>query len=349
MKKFFGLISGLILILCMVACNSNSVDITIDEPETPLENAIQKGETVYPVTIVDQVGREVVIEKAPKRLVSGYYISTSLLIALDLDELIVGLENNPEKRPVYSLSSPGLLDLPTVGSVKEFDLEGCASLNPDLVILPSKLKDTADTLEGLGITTIIVNPESEDLLLEMIDIVSVATNTEDRGAELKSFITENRDNLKARLDGAEEKRVYLAGNSSMLRTASNKMYQGGMIELAGGTNVAGELTDDYWANIDYEQLLAWNPDYIIMAADADYTIEDVLNDAAIAECNAVKTGNVYKIPSNIESLDSPVPGGILGSVWLASILHPDVISLEERDSIIEEFYESFYEFKANEE
>ena len=54
-------------------------------------------ESGYPVTLTDHAGRTVTIEKAPERLVSGYYISTSLLIALDLDEnggLIVLTDQN---------------------------------------------------------------------------------------------------------------------------------------------------------------------------------------------------------------------------------------------------------------
>ena len=29
-------------------------------------------------------------------------------------------------------------------------------------------------------------------------------------------------------------------------------------------------------NVSYEQILAWNPDYIVIAADATYTVEDIL-------------------------------------------------------------------------
>ena len=36
----------------------------------------------YPVTITDHLGREITIEKQPESFVSGYYISTSLMIAL---------------------------------------------------------------------------------------------------------------------------------------------------------------------------------------------------------------------------------------------------------------------------
>ena len=88
----------------------------------------------YPLTVTDQAGRQVTIESKPEKLVSGYYISTSVLIALGLDDEMAGIEAKANKRAIYKLSAPELMDLPSVGSAKEFDLEGCAALEPDLVI-----------------------------------------------------------------------------------------------------------------------------------------------------------------------------------------------------------------------
>lgn len=66
------------------------------------------------------------------------------------------------------------------------------------------------------------------------------------------------------------------------------MYQDTLLTNAGGKNVASELTDTYWANVSYEQILTWNPEYIIIAADASYSVDDVLNDANLANCTAIK-------------------------------------------------------------
>ena len=60
----------------------------------------------YPLTVTDQLGREVTIETEPKTLASGYYISTSLLIALGVQDELVGVEAKADKRTIYSLSAP---------------------------------------------------------------------------------------------------------------------------------------------------------------------------------------------------------------------------------------------------
>ncbi len=299
-------------------------------------------QTVYPVTVTDQAGREVTIEKEPSSIVSGYYISSSLLIALGLKDKVVGIEAKADKRPIYKLAAPEMTELPNVGTAKEFNLEACAALSPDLVILPMKLKDAAQSLTDLGITVLLVNPESQDLLTEMINTIATATNTNSEAAKLLAYIDSQKAILTSALSGVEPESVYLAGNSSFLSTAGPSMYQSSIIELAGGKNAADSITDTYWAEISYEQLLAWDPSYIIIASDAEYTIDDVMNDPNLAECTAVKNSHVYAIPGDVEALDSPVPAGILASVWLAGILHPDQVPTDTYTTEMTNYYETFY-------
>ena len=299
-------------------------------------------QTVYPVTVTDQAGREVTIEKEPSSIVSGYYISSSLLIALGLKDKVVGIEAKAAKRPIYKLAAPELTELPNGGTAKEFNLETCAALSPDLVILPMKLKDAAQSLTDLGITVLLVNPESQDLLTEMINTIATATNTNSEAAKLLAYIDSQKDMLTSALSGVEPESVYLAGNSSFLSTAGPSMYQSSIIELAGGKNAADSITDTYWAEISYEQLLAWDPSYIIIASDAEYTVDDIMNDPNLAECTAVKSSHVYAIPGDMEALDSPVPAGILASVWLAGILHPDQVSTDTYTTEMTNYYETFY-------
>ena len=315
-------------------------------PEAAAPTAPPHGasETSYPVTVTDQAGRQVTIESQPETLVSGYYITTSLLIALGLQDELVGIEAKADTRPIYALSAPELLELPSVGTAKEFDLEGCAALAPDLVILPLKLESAADSLAELGIPALLVNPEDQALLNEAVTLIGAATNTQARAQALLDFSAEQEQRLADTLAGAETPSVYLAGNSDFLSTAGDAMYQSDMIRMAGGVNAAAEITDTYWAEVSYEQVLAWDPDYIVLASDAGYTVDDVLADPNLAGCAAVENGNVFQIPGDAEAWDSPVPGGILGAVWLSSVLHPDLCPEADSLAVIDEFYQTFYGF-----
>lgn len=333
MKKIVALLLAFLILFSVSACS----------PAVPERNdAVSAGS--YPVTVTDHAGREVVIEKEPQKLVSCYYITTSLLMALDLEEKIVGVEDNPDYRPIYSLSAPHLLELPWVGTAKTLDVESCAALEPDLVILPLRLKDSAEILEKLGIDVLLVNPESQTLLTEMIRMVGKAANKSETAEKLISFIEAQRTSLETAFSEVDTPSVYLAGNSSLLQTAGDAMYQSDMIRLAGGKNVAADIEDTYWAEIDYEQLLAWDPEYIILASNAAYTVDDVLTDPNLTGCTAVKYGNVYQIPADAEAWDSPVPGSILGALWLSGILHPEFLNDTDCSAIMDDYYETFYNF-----
>lgn len=358
-KRISMILCGLLILLAgcaEVTTQTNGADTVVmeEKEETSTSEVAINGEqkqepdyeTGYPIVVTDQVGREVTIEKEPKTIVSGYYISTSLLIALDQEEKIVGVENNPEKRPVYEKSAPHLLELPQVGTVKELDLEQCALLQPDLMVLPFKLKDTANSLEQLGIPVLYVKPESKEFLDEAITLLGMVTNSNERVVELQSMIYEKNKEMQECIKESDKPTVYITGNSNFLSTAGSQMYQHSLIEAAGGENVAKELDDFSWAEISYEQLLAWNPEYIILAADAKFDIDTVLADENLAGCKAVKNGNVYQIPKTIESWDSPVPGSMLGSLWLANVLHPDVYDVSLYEAAVEEFYAQFYGFEV---
>ena len=321
------------------------IETTTEEVvEEVLEETQETLEVEYPVTLIDQLGREITIEKEPETLVSGYYITTSLLIALDQEEKLVGIEKGADKRNIYSLSAPTLQELPSMGSAKEFNLEGCAALNPDLVILPFKLKDVAGSLEELGITVLFVKPENQELLEETVEILGTATNAKERANALLTTMQNKTQEMSVLIEACEKPTVYISGNSDFLSTAGSQMYQNSLIENAGGVNVANDIEDSSWAEVSYEQILAWNPQYIVLASDAKFTVEDVLADENLAECEAVKNGNVYQMPNNIESWDSPVPGSMLGSLWLASVLHSEEYPNSLYEEAVEGFYSTFYGF-----
>lgn len=306
--------------------------------------AVSAEEVTYPFTVTDQLGREVTIESEPQSLVSGYYISTSLLVALGLEDQLVGIEAKADTRPIYSLAAPQLLELPSVGTAKEFDLEGCAALDPDLVIIPAKLKDSIPAMEELGLTVIAVNPEDDEKLAESLLLLGAATNTQEKADLLEAYYVEKKEELNSALAEVEKPSVYLAGTGSVLTAAGGSMYQNSLIENAGGTNAAAEITDASWTDISYEQLLAWNPDVILIAAEAEYTAEDVLNDENLSSVNAVANGAVYQFPNAFEAWDSPVTGCVLGSLWAASMLHPQEYAPETFEAEVTNFYETFYDF-----
>lgn len=320
--------------------NTSTEATNTPSPEpTPVEPA-------FPVTVTDQAGREVTIEKQPERIVSGYYISTSTLIAMDLAGKLVGIEARAETRPIYQLATPELLQLPNVGTARDFNMEACLALEPDLVVLPIRLSDAADTLADMGVPAILVSPESVDELLDMITLLAAATGISSPADYLYAYlevsffdITNSAQQISSR------KTVYFTGTSSYLSTAPEGMFQSSLISIAGGINAAGGLDGESRQEVSYEQLLVMNPEYIIIASEAGFDIEDILNDPQLESIHAVIEGQVYKMPAAFEAWDSPVPSSFLGMRWLQCIItdyaDPDEQMEKMRESAFD-FYNEFY-------
>lgn len=348
-NKWLAMLLAVVMVLSFAACGQEPAPAPQPEPTT---------DVTYPVTVKDMAGREVTLEKQPERIVSGYYISSSACIALGLTDKMVGIEDKSAKRPIYKLAAPALIDLPNVGSAKAFDLEACIATEPDLVILPMKQKDTAQTLQEMGIATLLVLPESHEQLIEMFTLIGTATNTVKQAEKLISYYNTKLSavtELTRDIPDDEKPVVYLGSTGDILRTAPREMYQASLITTAGGKNAGDVLEGSSWTDIDNETFLTMNPDIIVIPTDnfavssPDYTAEDVMNNPTFSDVTAVKNGAVYQMPVGYEAWDSPVPSGILGTLWMLKTLHPELYPAEQFAADVNEFYTVFYGFSVNEQ
>lgn len=348
-NKWLAMLLAVVMVLSFAACGQEPAPAPQPEPTT---------DVTYPVTVKDMAGREVTLEKQPDRIVSGYYISSSACIALGLTDKMVGIEDKSAKRPIYKLAAPALIDLPNVGSAKAFDLEACIATEPDLVILPMKQKDTAQTLQEMGIATLLVLPESHEQLIEMFTLIGTATNTVKQAEKLISYYNTKLSavtELTRDIPDDQKPVVYLGSTSDILRTAPREMYQASLITTAGGKNAGDVLEGSSWTDIDNETFLTMNPDIIVIPTDnfavssPDYTAEDVMNNPTFSDVTAVKNSAVYQMPIGYEAWDSPVPSGILGTLWMLKTLHPELYPAEQFAADVNEFYTVFYGFSVNEQ
>lgn len=296
------------------------------------------------ITVTDQLGRQVTVKKNPQRIISGYYISTTFLIALGLKDNLVGIEMQADKRPFYQKIAPEMIQLPGVGTAKALNIEECLKLNPDLVILPYHLKDMIPQLEEKGIPVIAIEPESLELLLESFALMGQATGKEKRAAEIIEYYNTKIDFIKGITANLNDRpRVYLSGSADPLTTITREMYQNMMIELAGGTNVTQDIATGYWANISLEQLLSYNPQVILMVQKASYDASQFKNNKQLQGMEAVKNNKIYTFPSALEQWDYPMPASILGILWLTHTLHPASYDRQTLEKDIISFYQEFYQ------
>lgn len=302
-----------------------------------------------PVTVTDQAGREVTLEAPAERIVSCYYLVTASLLTLGQGDKLAGIELKADSRELYRLCAPELLDLPGVGSGKETNIEAIAALEPDLVLLPKKQLEAAETLTGLGIPTAVVEPETYQAFNGLISMLGVLCGCEERAAELTGYYDGVVRRVTALTADADRPAVYLCGEASWLRSCAGGMYQREMIEMAGGRCVSAELEGTKWLDISAEQLAAWNPEIIFAVQYAQYSLDDIRNDPALSGVRAVAENRLNLIPSSIEAWDYPQPSSVLGLLWMTHILHPDLVSREDYFTEARNFYRTYFGLEITEE
>lgn len=355
-KKIVSLVLSLMIMgTSLVGCANHTVSTeqtstgteNVQESSTSTPNEVAQSETI---TVVDQLGRTVEVPREINRIVSSYYISSSLLIALGAEDKVVGLEMKADTREIYKKAAPEFLGLPGVGTSKSISVEETLALKPDLVILPYRLEEFIDQFEALNIPVIVVEPESMDQFLECITLIGTAIGEEERAEALLSYYEEKITEVNRLTEGLEERpRVYMSGGSSAFTTCTSNMYQNDLIHLAGGQNVSEALTDGYWANVSAEQILAWDPEFIFSVNYASYDISELTENAQLTSVSAIKENKVYTFPSVLEAWDYPTPSSILGILWLTHQLHPEIYSVEAYTKDAQDFYKTFYDIEITKE
>lgn len=321
MKRIWNVLVILCMSIAMVGC-SNS-------PKQETENGF---------TIVDQAGREVTFEKSADKIASGYYIATTTLIGLGAKDQLVGVEMKADKREIYRQAAPEVLDLPALGNKKMFHVEECAKADPDVVVLPISLQNYVEQLEALDIKVVLLHPETQEGFEEAVKLLAKIAGKETQADAYFAF----RDRLASTYlkEQTNTKTVYMAG-MELLEAAGNAMFQGELLKEAYANNAISDEEQKSWMNINIETLLSLNPDYLFLE-HGGVNVDDVLQDPALSELNAVKNNQVMVFPSTLETWDTPNLSYCLGSLWVYHMLYPDAVSEADVKKETKAFYQEFY-------
>ena len=308
-KKKLGIFGGLLLALTLVV-------MTVP-PRPSLA-------TAYPLTLTDDLGREVTIEKLPESIISLAPSNTEILFELGLGDRIVGVTD-------YCDYPPAALEKETIGGpFTTPDIERIVALEPDLVLAEEiNPEDVITTLEGLGITVFGIEATDLDDLLDDINTVGQITDTE---AEAGALTTNMRNRINAvtaktaGLSPEEKPGVFYICWHDPPWTAGEGTFPHDLIEKAGGINIFADLED--WPSVSLETLIERNPDVIIVTAmggEGSDTWNWVNTESRLADVSARQNGKIYFVESNW--VERPGPRIVLGLEELAKYIQPNIFNV----------------------
>ena len=269
----------------------------------------------WPVTVIDELGREVTLSEAPQRIVSLVPSHTETVCALGGCERLVG-------RDTWSDFPRAVVALPDLGSAFAPDLEAIVALRPDLVLV-DEYSGAAEALAPLGLTVYAGTPQRLDELFETVDRLGRLLGAPTEAALLTGRLQGELDGVAAVVAGRAGPSVFYEVDPSPY-SVGPESFIGTLIALAGGRNVVPSGLGDF-PLIDPEFVVAADPQVIVLA-DAPYGIDTTAVAArpGWATIAAVRDGRVVELTqgqSDVLSRAGPRVGEAL--LLLARILHPE--------------------------
>lgn len=291
--------------------SSNEATTEVSENEAGDGQATVESVT-YPLIITDSNGNEVTIESEPQKVVSMAPNVTEMIYALGAQDKLVG-------RTDYCDYPEEALAIESVGTLMTPDIEKIISLEPDVVIASTHFSEESEQqLKDLGINVIVLYEEMDmDGVYGMITTLSDVLNKKEAGQTIVAEMQTSVEETLAAIKGLESKSVYYVVGFGEYGdyTAGGTTFLGQLLTMAGGINVAEEVTD--WS-YTLESLVEADPEIIIIADDMKESFEIAEN---YKELTAVKNGNVFGVDKN--TLERQGYRNAEGLRTLAEIIHPE--------------------------
>lgn len=195
-------------------------------------------------------------KNTPKRIVSTANYLTEIIVALDKQSELVGIDTT-------SISPAGMTRLPDIGYRRNLSLEGVLSLKPDYILLaddagpPAVIKQLQTT--GVAYQIIPSKPYEMTTLFTAIKAISQNLGVSEKGEELIQDLMQKKAVLAAaNTENTQEKvKVMLmmdSGGTGSKTFAGRNTAADALLQFAGAENVFSKHFEGYKAVSEEAQL-----------------------------------------------------------------------------------------------
>jgi len=343
-------------------------------PRVETQTVIQYVQVPPPTTrtIIDMLGRNLTVPYVINRVLTTSPIEMQLVYMLAPDKL-AGLSQvyngaPTPGEPLKPLVPEFMKPLPVVAGwygTQTGNFETFIGERPDIILDaqhsfdPSGKPDVETFQEKFGnITVVELNSTWADTVTgytDAIRFVGDLLGVPDQAQRLINYYQDAMDyvnSITAQLNDSTKVRVYYAEGKDGLSTDPKGSQHTQLLSFCGAINVADvNLLPGYgMAIVSPEQILAWNPDIIIIGRGSQISLyKTVMSNTTWSSINAVMNHKVYVRPDNPFSWFDGPPGPmqILGMYWMVHTLYPAQTSGLDLSSNIKLFYSEFMHYNLN--
>lgn len=321
----------------------------------------QEGKVENSKTVVHIDGTEWQVPESAERIGAVYGPAYEAMVVLGAeDRVVVCSDVQFEQFPWATKIFKRIGELPYLDNVHSaVNIETLLSYSPDLVFTfprPTELRQ----LEAAGVAVIPgVTTEKLADTKAVLNVYAEALggNAPERAAAYAKYFDERVAYVQektASLNESGKPKVYYAG-IDMLTTYGMYSDICDLIEIAGGIPVTRELDGGNRVQINFEQLSAWNPDYIFIdhgGMNDKETAEEIMtgtyDNGIYQSINAVKNHEIHLSPSGVFYWDMGLQK-ILLLQYVAKTIHPDLFADLDMTAELQYFYNEFFNYQLTDD
>lgn len=298
------------ILISLAGCGSRSGDSGGSAEVSAQKKSAPVSDAGYPMTL-DNYGRKITIQSAPQKVLALGPNCAELLVALGLEDSIVGTSLRNHSRgplPEYAEAFKAIPEINHSSATREAVISSGADFIYGIDWEFGGDGLDVDELEDYGMTTYINSAVTlEEQYQEILDIGKIF-GIEDRAAR---YVEEQKERIQAVQDKIKNEKplkvlVYDSGSDGVF-TCSGINFESLLIELAGGENLFHDITDKAWITVSYEEVLSREPDIILIhdydSPSVEAKIVEIKANDVLSQLSCVKNERFAVI-----DLESVLPG-----------------------------------------
>lgn len=338
MKKLLALLMACVMVFGLCACGS-SAPAEAPAAIAPAADEPPAAEAPSTQIVMDSLGREVEVPLEVNRIVALSNVPR-MVVFLGLADKVVGYSGmEPDKvtpQTAYAYAVKDIwADVPIVGTDAggntDYYPEQIIAVQPD-VILCGYAQEAAEQLyaqTGIPVVSVAMGKLFQEDYNEALRLIAKVCGVEDRAEDVINYINTCLEDLDSRTrdipDDEKPSCLSAAATFKGAHGVEGVRVNDQVLAAVNAKDVtAGQAEGEKSMEVDLEQILAWNPDFIF----CDYGgVKLVQNNAAenpdfYAQLTAYNENRIYQYPSST-SYYSNVEIPLANSYFVGKLLFPE--------------------------
>ncbi|QKG29957.1 ABC transporter substrate-binding protein [Campylobacter sp. RM16187] len=224
-------------------------------------------------------------------------------------------------------------------------MEELLKVNPDVIFTMNKKQ--AQDAEAKGLKAVVLTWKNASDAKDVVNLLGEIFNKPQRAQKYTQYFDDMLQKINNAVSKVSQDKRVTALNTTLKRLALGHIIGEWWIEQAGGVSVSKDIRISESQNYSLEQLLVWDPDFLLVQTKADK--EFAYSDARFKNLKAVKNNKVFVTPVFGHVWANRTMEQPLTVLWAAKLFYPDAMKDISLKYELKKFSKEFFSYELSDE